>query len=128
MRGPSTQRSSKMIRKLSVPNTAFTLFALTCSTFGVITAQTQDNGCGNLPDYSSLKAALVSAVSAASRGLNNQMWATLVDRDGVVCAVACAGASRGSQWPGSRVISAQKANTANAFRRDPGSNTNGSGQ
>src|SRR6202007_3207912 len=25
------------------------------------------------------------------------------------------GANRGSQWPGSRVISAQKANTANAF-------------
>jgi uncharacterized protein GlcG (DUF336 family) len=43
------------------------------------------------------------------------MWATLVDRDGIVCAVAFSGANRGSQWPGSRVISAQKANTANAF-------------
>src|SRR5438270_5867499 len=43
------------------------------------------------------------------------MWATVVDRDGVVCAVAFTGADRGSQWPGSRVISAQKANTANAF-------------
>ena len=30
-------------------------------------------------------------------------------------AVAFTGADRGSQWPGSRVISAQKANTANAF-------------
>jgi len=29
--------------------------------------------------------------------------------------VAFSGASRGSQWPGSRVISAQKANTANSF-------------
>jgi len=29
--------------------------------------------------------------------------------------VAFTGANRGSQWPGSRVISAQKANTANAF-------------
>jgi uncharacterized protein GlcG (DUF336 family) len=43
------------------------------------------------------------------------MWATLVDRDGIVCAVAFTGSNRGSQWPGSRVISAQKANTANAF-------------
>jgi uncharacterized protein GlcG (DUF336 family) len=43
------------------------------------------------------------------------MWGTLVNRDGVVCAVAFTGADRGSQWPGSRVISAQKANTANAF-------------
>jgi uncharacterized protein GlcG (DUF336 family) len=42
------------------------------------------------------------------------MWATVVDRDGVVCLVAKSGAA-GEQWPGSRVISAQKANTANAF-------------
>jgi uncharacterized protein GlcG (DUF336 family) len=43
------------------------------------------------------------------------MWATVVNRDGVVCAVVFTGQSRGDQWPGSRVISAQKANTANAF-------------
>ena len=43
------------------------------------------------------------------------MWATIVNRDGVVCAVAFTGDNRGDQWPGSRVISAQKANTANAF-------------
>src|SRR5436189_1698118 len=43
------------------------------------------------------------------------MWATVVNRDGVVCAVTFTGTDRGSQWPGSRVISAQKANTANAF-------------
>jgi uncharacterized protein GlcG (DUF336 family) len=117
-----------MIRKLRVPNTAFTLLALTCSTFGVISAQTQDNGCGSLPDYAALKAALATAVSAESSGLNNQMWATLVDRDGIVCAVAFSGTNRGSQWPGSRAISAQKANTANAFSLDPASSSNGSGQ
>jgi uncharacterized protein GlcG (DUF336 family) len=43
------------------------------------------------------------------------MWGTVVNRDGVVCAVAFTGANRGSQWPGSRAIAAQKANTANAF-------------
>jgi uncharacterized protein GlcG (DUF336 family) len=43
------------------------------------------------------------------------MWASVVNRDGVVCAVAFTGDNRGDQWPGSRVISAQKANTANAF-------------
>lgn len=43
------------------------------------------------------------------------MWATIVDRDGVVNAVVFSGKDRGDQWPGSRVISAQKANTANAF-------------
>ena len=43
------------------------------------------------------------------------MWATVVDRNGVVCVVTLTGENRGDQWPGSRVISAQKANTANAF-------------
>lgn len=73
------------------------------------------NGCSALPNHAQLKAALVSAVAEESSGLDLQMWATLVDRDGVVCAVAFSGADRGAQWPGSRVISAQKANTANAF-------------
>ena len=43
------------------------------------------------------------------------MWGTVVARTGEVCAVAFTGKDAGSQWPGSRVISAQKANTANAF-------------
>src|SRR5436853_3952102 len=73
------------------------------------------SGCGGLPNHDTLKSALSSAVAVESSGLNNQMWATIVDRDGVVCAVAFSGADRGAQWPGSRVISAQKANTANSF-------------
>src|SRR3979411_2988869 len=56
------------------------------------------------------------------------MWATIVDRDGVVCAVAFSGPDRFAQWPGSRVISAQKASTAAAFSLDAGSNAGGSGQ
>src|SRR5690348_4959807 len=48
-------------------------------------------------------------------GLQFNMWATVLDRNGVVVAVAFTGATEGDQWPGSRVISAQKANTANAF-------------
>ena len=48
------------------------------------------------------------------------MWATLVDQDGVVCAVAFTGATRIDQWPGSRVISAQKANTATSFNLPQG--------
>jgi uncharacterized protein GlcG (DUF336 family) len=56
------------------------------------------------------------------------MWGTIVDRDGIVCAVAFTGVNRGAQWPGSRVISAQKANTANAFSLDSSSNSGGSGQ
>jgi uncharacterized protein GlcG (DUF336 family) len=65
---------------------------------------------------------------AEASGLNNQMWATVVSRDGTVCAVAFSGNGVGAQWLGSRVISAQKANTANAFSLDAGSSSNGSGQ
>src|SRR5262245_35153741 len=71
--------------------------------------------CDELPNYAALKAALVAARNQANGGFNLDMWATVVNRDGVVCAVAFTGGNRGDQWPGSRVISAQKANTANAF-------------
>ena len=71
--------------------------------------------CKGLPTQSQLKAALTSARNAQNGGFNLDMWGTVVNRDGIVCAVAFTGMDRGSQWPGSRVISAQKANTANAF-------------
>jgi uncharacterized protein GlcG (DUF336 family) len=86
------------------------------------------NGCKSLPDYNALKSALAAATATETSGLNNQMWGTIVDRDGIVCAVAFTGNNRGAQWPGSRVISAQKANTANAFSLDSSSNSGGSGQ
>ena len=73
------------------------------------------SGCTRLPTWSELKAALTDARNAANGGLNLDMWGTIVSRDGIVCAVAFTGGNRGDQWPGSRVISAQKANTANAF-------------
>src|ERR1041384_1596272 len=99
---------------------------------GMETAHADDDqgsgACAGLPGHAALKAALGTATAAEASGLNNNMWATIVDRDGVVCAVAFSGANRGAQWPGSRVISAQKANTANAFGLDPSSNSNGSGQ
>jgi uncharacterized protein GlcG (DUF336 family) len=72
-------------------------------------------GCEALPSWSALKAALGAAVAASNGFLKNNMWGTIVDRDGVVCAVAFTGGDRTKQWPGSRVISAQKANTANDF-------------
>jgi uncharacterized protein GlcG (DUF336 family) len=88
-------------------------------TAGVASAQGVNhaprNGCRDLPSHEQLKAALSEARAQANGGLNLDMWGTIVDRDGVVCAVAFTGADRGDQWPGSRVISAQKASTANAF-------------
>ena len=71
--------------------------------------------CSALPTYTALKDALKSAQALVNGGFELNMWGTIVNRDGVVCAVAFTGSGRGDQWPGSRVISAQKANTANAF-------------
>jgi uncharacterized protein GlcG (DUF336 family) len=69
-----------------------------------------------LPSHQDLKTALATVVGASnSAGFSLNMWATIVNRDGEVVAVAFSGNERGEQWPGSRVISAQKANTANAF-------------
>jgi uncharacterized protein GlcG (DUF336 family) len=62
----------------------------------------------------------VAPNKAANGGLGNQMWATVTDQDGRVCAVAYTGSTRISQWPGSRVISAQKADTAAAFNLPAG--------
>jgi uncharacterized protein GlcG (DUF336 family) len=71
--------------------------------------------CAALPSQAQLKAALVAARQQANGGFSLDMWGTVVNREGIVCAVAFTGAYGGAQWPGSRVISAQKANTANAF-------------
>jgi len=79
-----------------------------------------NNSCAGLPTHADLQQKLYDASFSTSytgtnRGFGNNMWATIVNRDGIVCAVAFTGSNRGAQWPGSRVISAQKANTANAF-------------
>src|SRR5205085_5044499 len=68
-----------------------------------------------LPTHAELTAALKAVVAGTNGGFGLNMWATIVDRDGDVTAVTFSGDDRGDQWPGSRVISAQKANTANAF-------------
>jgi uncharacterized protein GlcG (DUF336 family) len=119
-----------MFRKRVLFQAATFAVASICG-IGVLNAQGLfgfSNGCSKLPDYFALKNALAAATSTETSGLNNQMWGTIVDRDGVVCAVAFTGTNRGAQWPGSRVISAQKANTANAFSLDFNSNSGGSGQ
>ena len=103
--------------------------ALTMS-FGILSTQAvadqyshKNSACKGLPTHSELTQALKNSVAPTggvdtNGGFDLNMWATVVNRDGVVCAVTFSGDDRGSQWPGSRVISAQKANTANAFSLD----------
>jgi len=76
--------------------------------FGALSGRTiraaSSGDCSQVPTQSQLNG-----------GFNLDMWGSIVNRDGIVCAVAFTGSDRGSEWPGSRVISAQKANTANSF-------------
>src|ERR1700716_3821331 len=104
----------RMSSRAAVAFTAFVVFSL------VALGQNPPD-CSKLPDYDKLKEALTSAVKegkGANGGLGNQAWGTLVNRDGIVCAVVFTGPNRGAQWPGSRVISAEEANTTNAFSTD----------
>lgn len=70
-------------------------------------------------NFNELKTTLDGVVPGDNGGLNFPMWLTLVDDSGKVCEVV--NSLTGSQsalrdiWLGSRVISAQKANAANAF-------------
>ena len=72
-------------------------------------------GCKDLPGHADFKKALTDARKQDNGGLNHDMWGAVVDRSGIVCTVAFSGKQVGDQWPGSRVIAAQKANTANSF-------------
>lgn len=94
--------------------------------------------CNTLPTRAELIAAakavvpgdtyLVGDVTTPNGGFDLPMWVTLIDTTGTVCHVINTGlegqslfpdAYVGNQsWLGSRVISAQKANTANAFSLD----------
>jgi hypothetical protein len=78
--------------------------------------------CTALPNWQALKTALTNVVAAGGNGgLGFNMWGTLVADDGTVCAVAFSGGKFVDQWLNSRVISAQKANTANGFSLGKGS-------
>ena len=100
---------------------AFTLTLISPLAIGNVFAaneasnESNSHECRGLPGYSAVKQALTAARLQPNGGFNLDMWGTVVNRDGLVCAVAFTGNDRGAQWPGSRVISAQKANTANAF-------------
>ena len=80
-------------------------------------AQAKPN-CDGLPDAGQLRSVLQSVVkegASKNGGMGNQEWAVVVNRDGIGCDVVFSGNNRSDEWPGSRVIAASKANTANAL-------------
>jgi uncharacterized protein GlcG (DUF336 family) len=108
------QQKDPMKRRLS-NLTKVTSLALATLVASAFMANAQQPG-KSLPTHAELQTALKAVVAGGNNaGFALNMWATVVNRDGGVIAVAFTGKSRGDQWPGSRVISAQKAYTANAF-------------
>ena len=97
------------------------ILRLCCVGILVSATQAQDTDCSKVPDHNKLKAALTEVIKQgkdANGGLGNQAWAAVVNRDGIVCALVFSGPDRSKQWPGSRLIAAEKANTANALSLD----------
>jgi uncharacterized protein GlcG (DUF336 family) len=83
-----------------------------------VAQQNPAQGCEAVPEHGKLQSTLQSVIKQgqqANTGLGNQEWAVVVNRDGIVCAVTFSGPDRTVQWPGSRAIAAEKANTANAL-------------
>ena len=82
-------------------------------------AESQQADCAGVPGHGDLTQVLREVVAPgdpnANGGLGNHMWAAVVNRAGVVCAITYSGDDFGDQWPGSRTIAAEKAFTANAF-------------
>jgi uncharacterized protein GlcG (DUF336 family) len=74
--------------------------------------------CAGLPDHAALRSVLQTVMKLGpdkTTGLGNPQWGALVNRDGLVCAVAFSSPTRSDPWPGSRLIAAEKAHTANAL-------------
>src|SRR3954465_6396056 len=62
-----------------------------------------------------LKASVQTGGGPRNGGLETNEWAAVVDREGMVCAIAFSGSKPDDQWPGSRGIAPEKANPAKAL-------------
>lgn len=94
------------------------LIFFTLTLFSPLAAKAQGASpdCHGLPTHEQIAAKLRQIVIDGNGGIfkPNAMWVTVLNRSGEVCAVN----KVGDAWPGSRLISAQKASTANAFSND----------
>ena len=80
-----------------------------------------DADCNALPDADALRRLLKHAPElgeAGGLGSGRKMWAAVVDRNGLICAVVVSTDDPTDGWPGSRGIAMAKAYTANAFSTD----------
>lgn len=113
------------MRTLHPPRTERRCAALACTALAALAACSDGHAADPTGPNASTRAAVVTfeqltqALKAARNepngGFNLDMWATVVDTQGLVVAVTFTGAHTGDQWYNARVLSAQKANTAMGF-------------
>lgn len=115
LQGTSGQRNLARAAALAAAVVAAVAMAAGCSSDSATGPRTSGAKSAAFPDYATFQAALAAARNTPNGGFNLDMWASMVDRTGAVVAVTFTGEREGDQWQGSRVISAQKADTANAF-------------
>ena len=111
-----------MYIKILLPLFISSLFMMSVFNDFALAGNSGRPNCNGLPSHGELTQALQDSVAASggpsNGGFDTNMWATIVNRDGVVCAVTFSGNSRGDQFLISRVVSAQKAHTANGLSLD----------
>jgi hypothetical protein len=76
--------------------------AMGCLLLGAGSVRADDDrssACRDVPSHGALRAALEAARAQANGGFNLEMWATVVNRDGVVCAVAFTGTTAAISGP-----------------------------
>jgi hypothetical protein len=111
----SSRRAFRLLAALGIATTLTALLAPSSAQAAGLSP------CAGLPGWAQLRQQLTAANAQVHLILNNNMWATLVGADGTVCAVAFTGDDNlQAQWLLSRVISAQKANTANGLSLQAG--------
>jgi uncharacterized protein GlcG (DUF336 family) len=98
------------------------LTALTVGTAALLSvpAHAQDAQCPVNHDQlvQVLKQSVAASGGPDNGGLPVNEWGAVVNRFGIVCAVAFSGNKPTDQWLGSRAIAVEKANTVNAFGLD----------
>jgi uncharacterized protein GlcG (DUF336 family) len=104
---------------VSLPNTAMLLLIL--GSFSPLAAHAQNVNCP--VNHDELAKALKESVKASGGPDNggmptNNQWGAVVNRDGVVCAVAFSGNKPTDQWLASHAIAAEKANTVVSLSSD----------
>ena len=112
-------RKSVASRKTAVPLIlALAMFAISAISASIGPATRAQTSLECPATFERLRSELNDADEADSTGFNNHYWAVVVNREGLVCAVAYSGRDRDSQWLLSRQIAAAKAFTANGLSLD----------